>query len=184
MIKPQALYTFLSHLSKREKVVVYATAFFISLMLLDRMIISPISGKINSLDKEIQAKESDVKKNLRILAQKNRILTESAKYSFFLAGSKSEEEEMTFILKEIENMANKSSVYLIDLKPGGVKTVGSSKKYAVNLTCEAQMEQLTEFMYDIESSDKLLTIEKYQIGPKSKESSVARCTMSISKIGM
>ena len=44
------------------------------------------------------------------------------------------------------------------------------------------MEQLVDFMYNIENSDKLLMIEKYQISPKSKESSVAKCAMSISKI--
>ena len=180
----QALHTFLSHLSKREKLILYAMASVVSLTLLDRLIISPISHKIASLDKEIQEKELDVKKDLRILAQKDKILAESTKYNSFLASPKSEEEEMTDILKEIETLANKSSVYLVDMKPGGVKAAGNSKKYVVNLNCEAQIEQLTEFMFDIENSNKLLTIEKYQISPKSKESSVARCSLSVSRIGL
>ena len=44
------------------------------------------------------------------------------------------------------------------------------------------MEQLTGFMYDIESSSRFLIIEKYQIEPKSKDFSVAECSMTISKI--
>jgi len=184
MLKIQALHTFLSHLSKRERNILYAAVFIVSLVLLDRLIIHPIYFKMESLGKEIREKESAVKKNLRIVSQKDRILAESAKYSSFLSASESEEEEVTSILKEIETIANKNSIYLSDMKPGSLKKMGDSKKYTVNLNCEAQMEQLTEFMYNIENSNKLLTIEKYEISPKSKESSIAKCSMSISKIAM
>jgi hypothetical protein len=67
------------------------------------------------------------------------------------------------------------------MKPGAIKTMGELKKYQVNLNCEAQMEQVVNFMYYIENSSKLLTIEKYQMNPKSKESSVVICNLSISK---
>ena len=184
MLKIQALHTFLSNLSKKERITLYAAIFIVSLVLLDRLIIHPIYSKIESLDKEIREKESAIKKNIRIVSQKDRILTESAKYSSFLSASESEEEEVTSILKEIETIANKNSVYLFDMKPASSKKTGGSKRYTVNLNCEAQMEQLTEFMYNIENSNKLLTIEKYEISPKSKESSIAKCSMSISKIAM
>jgi len=134
------------------------------------------------LDKEVLEKTTGIEKNLRILAQKDRIVAESSKYSPFLSSPNTEEEEITSILKEIETLANKSSVYLVDMKPAGLKTSGLSKKYMINLSCEAQMEQLFEFMYNIENSDLLLLIERYQIGPKSAESSVAKCGMSVVKI--
>lgn len=182
--KIQALYNFVAHLSKREKIIFYAAISFVSLTLLDRLIISPIYSKIKSLNEEVKEKESSIKKSLHILAQKERISSEIARYTSFLTSAKSEEEETTYLLKEIEGLANKAGVYLVDMKPGGLKDMGSSKKYLINLNCEAQMEQLFDFMYNIENSNKLLTIEKYQIGPKSKESSIARCSMSIAKIIM
>jgi len=182
MIKIKELYRILTRLSKREQFILYVAIFFIALTLLDRLIIEPIFSKMQELDKEIKEKESAIRRNAHILAQKERIASEVAKFSSFLGISKSEEEETTSFLKEIENLANKSSVYLVDMKPAGLKDMGSSKKYLVNLNCEAQMEQITDFMYNIENSNRLLTIEKYQISPKSKESSVAKCSMSISKI--
>jgi len=182
MLKIQSFYTILGRLSKREKLVFYCAVFFISLTILDRLIISPISDRIKSLDNEIEEKESAIRKNLRILAHKDKILADKAKYRSFIEDLKSEEEEMTSILKEIEVLADKSSIYLIDLKPGGVNESGSSKRYIVNLNCEAQMEQLVNFMYNIENSNKLLMIEQYQAAPKSKESSVAKCRLTISKM--
>jgi Tfp pilus assembly protein PilO len=119
-----------------------------------------------------------------ILSQKDKILSESAKYATYLSRMKSEDEETTTLLKEIEALANKTAISLIDMKPTALKSAGTYKKFLVNLNCEAQMEQLVDFMYNIENSNKLLVIERYQISPKSKESSIARCSMSIAKIFM
>lgn len=173
---------FLARLSKRERIIFYFTACFILVMSLDRLIVFPVYSRIHTLNKEIKDKESDIKRDLHILTKKDKILSESAKFSSFFESAKTEEEEMTLVLKEIENLASKASVYMVDMKPGAIKTMGELKKYQVNLNCEAQMEQIVSFMYDIENSNKLLTIEKYQMNPKSKESSVVVCSLSISKV--
>ena len=184
ILKIQSFHKFLSRLSQREKLIFYGAVFFISATLLDRFVIDPIFSKMEELNKEIQEKESAIKRSLHILAHKDRILAEREKYSAFSSGLKPGEEEMTSLLREIEKLANKSSVYLIDMKPAGLKKVATSEKYFINLNCEAQMEQLTSFIYDLESSNKLFSVERYLINPKSKESSVAKCSLYISKIVM
>lgn len=183
-VKLQQLQVFLSHLSKREKLIFYSAVFFVSLTLIDRLVVSPISGKLKSLDDEIKEKHQAIAQALRILSQKEKIAAASAQVGAYKTDPKSDEAEMTSLLKEIESMANKSSVYLIDLKPAGFKGSGLSKRYLINLNCEAQMEQLVDFMYTIENSNRLLTIEKYQISPKSKESTVAKCSLSLSKLSV
>ena len=119
---------------------------------------------------------------MRILAHKDRMLSETEKYSIFLKKFRSEDEEITALLKEIETLASDSSVYLVDMKPRGLVEADGISKYLFRLTCEAQMEQIISFMFGIENSQKLLTIEGYEISPKSRESSVATCSMSISKL--
>lgn len=179
----QVLQAFLGRLSKKEKIILYIAVFIVSILILDRMIVSPVFFKIRSLNKELLQEQADIKKNLRILAQKDRILTESAKYSSFLGDGKvSDDEQVTLVLKELESLASKSSVYLVDMKPGGIKESGSSKRILVNLNCEAQMEQLVNFMYNMENSNALISIEKYQLTPKTKESSVAKCSISVYKV--
>ena len=184
LLKTQVFYTFLGRLTKREKTIFYVAISFIALTLLDRSILNPIMSKMEFLDRQIQEKESGINRNLRILAQKDRILSESAKFNSLLSSFRFEEEEATSLLKEIEALANKSSVYIIDMKPMGFKEVGSSKRYFINLNCEAQMGQIIDFMYNIENSNRLLSVDRYQINPKSKESSIAVCSMSISKMVM
>jgi Tfp pilus assembly protein PilO len=179
--KLQMIYTSISHLSKREKIVFYVAIIVISATILDRLIITPIWSKVTSLTKEIAETEQSIETNSRILAQKDRILSESAKYASFLNSNKTEDEEITALLKDIETIATKASVYLADMKPAAAKEAGVAKKYSVTATCEGQMDQIIDFIYNIESSNKLLVLEKYEISPKSKESSLAQVTMTIAK---
>ena len=178
----QKLFSILAHLSKREKFIFYSALIFVSLAFLDRMVINVALNKIKSLDKEIGVRESEIKNYLKILAQKNRIEIQRANYSSYLGAEKSENEEVTVFLKEIENLANKAEIYLIDMKPAGIKDLGNSKKFLINLNCEGKMEQIAVFMHSIETSNKILTIDKYQLSPKSKDSSLAKCSMVISKL--
>jgi Tfp pilus assembly protein PilO len=180
--KLQDLSGFLAHLSKREKLILYGAVVFIALAFLDRMIINPVSNKIKSLNKEIEERQSQIIRDLKVMAQKSRIEIQRASFSSYLGSAQSENEEITLLLKEIESMANQAAIYLVDMKPAGTKNVGQSKKYLVNLNCEGKMEQIIGFIYSVETSNKLLTIEKYQISPKSKDSNAAKCSLVISKL--
>lgn len=172
---------FISRLSKRERYIFYGAALVISLTFLDRLILGAISSKIELLDKEIQIQEAVIRKSLYILTQKDRIGKALGEYAFSAASSQSQEEEMVFFLRDIEELANKCSLYVIDIKQTGIIEEDILKEYLVRVNCEGQMEQLAEFFYRLENSNQLMKIEKYDIRPKTKGSSVARCTVFISK---
>ncbi|MFH1640545.1 MAG: hypothetical protein ABIA66_01140 [Candidatus Omnitrophota bacterium] len=182
--KIKSLSSLIPRMNKRGKRIFYIAVFFVSALFLERLIIYPIYYRIKTFNKEIRDSEAEIKKNLHIVSQKDKISKEKDTYASFLIKAKSEEEEVTSILKEIEELANKASIYLEDMKPGGTKAVDSNIKYMLNLNCEAKMEQLIEFMYSIENSNKLFSIEKYEITPKSRDTSIAKCSMSISKISI
>jgi Tfp pilus assembly protein PilO len=185
MIKALQIFSgFLSRLSRREKMVFYAASIAIGLTVLDRALVAPISSRIRLLNQEIEAKETAIKNGMRIIAQKDRISAESQKYKPYMAQAKSQDEENTILLKEIENLASKSAVYLLDMKPGPVKNIAASVKFTVTVSCEGQMEQIAEFMYGIETSRNLLTIDKFQVNPKTRESTIGQCSLTVSKIAM
>ena len=167
--------------SKKEKRILYIVAVLLIILSIERLILHPVFFKLKSMDKEIHTLEQDIKRNLQIVAHKESILSERKKYAHLIENPASEEEETVSILKEIEGIANKTSVYLVDLKPAGLKKADDVNKYIVNLNLEAQMEQLVSFMYEIETSNKWLSIEKYEIVPKSKDSSIAKCNLVVSK---
>jgi len=182
MKKIQDIHAFLAHLPKRDKIRFYCAGVFVLIALFDRLIIAPISAKLHSLDKQIAEKESAIKMDLRILGEKERIELESTKYKSFFTREGSAEEEMSSLMKEVETLANKSTVYLLDMKPGTVKESATSRQYTVTLNCEGPLKRIIEFMYALETSKKLLKTDKLQISVKSKESDTLKCSLLISKI--
>ena len=171
-----------SRLSKREKMILYVTSFVISALVLDRFVVRPIVKTLHSLNQEARDLQTNIKKSVRLLAQKDRMMSEAKQYAAYSTESKSPEEETVALLKHVEELANHSSVNLLYAKPGGSQQAPEQiAKHYVNLELEGQMEQLINFFYEIENSKMLLRIEKYTLQPTAKGSSVVKCTATVSK---
>jgi hypothetical protein len=177
----KSIVSFISRLSKRERAIFYVTAFIVGLVLLDRFMLSPILAKISDLDEAIGLREELITQSLLIVTQEKRIERESSRYAPYLSVPQEEEKEKTAFLKDVENIAKKSLVYLIDIKPAGKDAGGGSTRYFVKLDFEAQMEQVFNFFYGVTHFEQLMKIEGYQIKPKTEGSSIVTCSMSVSK---
>ena len=175
------LLSFLSHLSRRERLMFYGALTVFLLVLLDRLMLNPIMSEMRLLDEKICNEKASIKEALYIISQKDRLGRETRLYATYLERTSSDEEEILSFLKYVENLTAKSSVSLTGIKASGIKEETLSKKYFIRLSCEAQMEQIIDFLYDIESSNRLLRIEKWHMTPKAEGSSIINCTMDISK---
>ncbi len=176
------IYLFFSRLSKREKMIVYVAVGIISLTILDRLILNPVLDKVGSLEEEIKEKYNQIKTDLHVLSQKERIADDVQRYNKYSTQNRSPSQIATFLLKEIGDLTRATSVYLVNIKPSGTKEEAAYVKYYVDLSCEAKLSDIINFMYEIESSQSLLKIEKYNIKPKIEGESIASCTMTIAKI--
>ena len=181
MINIKKIYTLFLKFSNREKTILYAAVAFVLVMIVDRLILNPVLFKLQFLDAEIELKSAQIQADLHVLAQEARIAEATKRYAKYSIKDLSVGEITTLLLKEIGDLTNKASVYLINIKPAGIKGEDLYKKYYVDLSCEAKMDQIIEFMHSIESSNSLLKIEKYNINPKEEDRTISRCTMMISK---
>jgi len=177
----KSILSFITRLTKRERMIFYTTVGIISLVLLDRTMLSPILDRVNSLGEAIRAKEESIEQSLLIVNQEERIEGESNLYTSFLSEPLTEEKTITKFLKEVETLAKRSSVYLIDIKPTGKDVEGAVVQHFVKLNFEAQMEEVFNFFYNVTNFELLIKIEDYQIRPKSVGSSVIVCNIVISK---
>lgn len=177
----KSILAFISKLSKRERTIFYLTSVIVGVVLLDRLVMSPILSKIYALNEMISTQEDSIEQSLLIVMQEKRIEGESEQYTPYLSEPQGEEKEVTAFLKEVENIAKKSSVYLVDIKPAGKDVEGVSTRYFVKLNLEAQMEQVFTFFHNITNYAKLLKIESYNITPKTEGTSVVTCSASVSK---
>jgi len=158
----KSILSFITRLTKRERIIFYATIGIVGLVFLDRTMLSPILDKVNSLSEAVQAKEESIEQSLLIVNQEERIKGESSLYTSFLSEPQAEEKTITAFLKEVETLAKKSSVYLIDIKPTGKEVEGAIVQHLVKLNFEAQMEQVFNFFYNVTNFELLIKIEDYQ----------------------
>jgi hypothetical protein len=175
------LASFYAKLSKKEKSILFVALLLIGIAFVDRVIVLPIVTSLSALSQNVKDQESAIKKSMSVLLHKDSIIEENRVYAEYSLEAKNPEEEMVGLLKEVEVVAKKTGVNLLYVKPGAVTEESKTKKYYANLECEASMDLAATFFHGIESSTKLLKIEKYQIVPKSKDSSIARCTVTVYK---
>lgn len=176
------IFAFWEKLTKQERLIAYVALVVFLLAFFDRFMLEAILSRMDTVESEIRMKELLVKKNLKLLHQKDVITNEDTRYSVYSIQAKSPEEEISGVLKEIERLASESSVVMSEIKPTGIEEGAVVKKYSIALSCEATMEQLANFMFQIENSKILFTIDTYSLSSKDREKGIVKCTMSVSKI--
>lgn len=155
---------------------------FMVLALLDRMVVSPISSRINRSNQQVSLAEKQLGRHLRNLRQEQVISEEYRKYIKYVKKVGSDEEEVAGILGEIEELARKSAVYLVDIKPQMAKKVNFYKKYSVEVEAEGETESLVDFMYRLNNSPQLLRVAKLRFRLKEKESPIVKAVFIIVKV--
>jgi len=177
----KTIVSFVTKLSKRERIIFYVTVSLVSLVLVDKFILSPIFNKISYLTEIINEQEESIQQSMLIVTQEKRIKDETKRYALYLSKPQTEEKQITEFLKEIENIAKRSSVYLVDMKPSNTLVESNSTQYFVRLNFEAKMEEVMNFFYHVSNYKQLIKIEEFLLKPKTEGSNIISCTLSISK---
>jgi len=173
----------LAKLSKKEKIGLFIAAIFIFLVILDKLIITPMNRKFRGLNQEIKMAENRLSRHLRNLSQKETVTMGYRKYIPYVKKIGSDEEEVAKILAEIEELARKSKISLAGIKPQAPKEVNFYKEYVVEIEANGIMECVTNFLYQLNNSTQLLRAEKLRLSSKGKEaSSVIKASILITKI--
>jgi len=174
--------SFISKLSKREKIIFYITIFVIFSFVVAHFLLNPAISKIEALDKEIAAEEDNIKKSLLLLSREDEIMAEHDRYLPYFEKSETESLEPISFLKSIENLAQSASVELLDIKPNPVQEGELTKEYFVTLSCEAPMDRIFDFLYSIENSEHLLSVERLTVTPREEGTNIVKCNIYISKV--
>ena len=176
-------------LSKKEKIGLSVAFAFLALAFLDRLLISPVRTKFNALNLQIRISEKQLGGDMRNINQKKFIGEEYEQYLPYIRRSGSDEEEVAKILGEIEALARKSSVYLVDMKPRKPRPIGSLreevefyKEYTVEIEAEGYMESLMSFIYQLNTSSQLLRVETLRLNLTKGDSNVLSASMLITKV--
>jgi len=153
----------------------YITAVIITLFLVDRFIFGMMLGQIAKLDEQIYTFKNELDDNKRVISSKNIITKESELYGRYLAKEENPERELP---KIINALTIQSNLINSELKPIQSK---DSNKFLVELNAEGTMKDVVSFMYNLNTVQSLLKVEKIDISPRAVKSETLKIYILISK---
>lgn len=174
----------LNRISKREQLLFFVTVAIIGGFCLNWWVLQPAFAKSNALSKQVQIKRRMIEERLYLLNEREEVEKEMVKFTKYGPRGLSEEEETAYFLKEIEDIAKRSSVQIIDLKPYSAKKSGSLAEYRIEIEIESPINQLVTFIYNLQSSDGLLRTSKFRINPKEGNPSLLKGYITITKASL
>ncbi|MFH1621950.1 MAG: type 4a pilus biogenesis protein PilO [Candidatus Omnitrophota bacterium] len=136
------------------------------------------------MNQEISIKQTRLWKYLKLIKEKDLVREEFKKYSHKLKTRNSEEEEMAFVLSEIERIGKSTGMSLRDVKPQKIKNMDFYKVMLVEIRYQANMHTLSEFIYDLQNSSFLLKVNRLQINSMGGDSALLEGVIQISKISI
>ncbi len=172
----------LPKLSAKEKIGLGLGIAISLIALLDRVVVGPLSATVRQLNQEILIAELDLCRDLRNLDEKEAITKEFQDYAKYVKQMGSDEEDMAMFLREIENLAHKSSINLLDVKPQMPQAKDLHKQFTVNAEAEGDMPALIMFLHQLNTSDCLLRSEKISLKLSQEENSLLRASILVTKI--
>jgi len=172
---------FLKQLSRRERVIFYTCIIVISSAIFYSLVVEKIINTWSNLNLKIARAEKELFKNHRLIRKERDISREYEKYISYMKSDpgRENEEKTSSILVEIETLARKNNVTTTDIKPLGVKAIDFYKKYIFEVSAEANIEHLTKFIYDMQVSSKILTVEHLTLTARKAGSDVLHAEMRI-----
>jgi hypothetical protein len=175
--------SFLSGLSKKERLLLYAACFVLLLLFFDKVIYSPISQRINGIEDKISMQKELIHKNLLILKHEGQIIAERKKYQdFFSQEGLSHEEKVAEFLGEVERLAKSSQITLINIDPVEIEEENEFSKYKLTIEGRAKMENILRFIYTLDNTDKPIRTISCEITPQKRSEYLVQAIIEIEKL--
>ncbi|MFP4473024.1 MAG: hypothetical protein ACLFPX_04030 [Candidatus Omnitrophota bacterium] len=174
---------FYNKLSDKERKVFYAAVAVLILALFDAFFLRPVMTRLGEIDREVKEKRVMIKRDLRFISYKNKIFKEDEAFKIYKSGEdKTGEEIIAAFLKTVETIATQTEINLVKLNPSDIAEKKGFVIYYANLEGGGPLKNVVRFMYEIDMTDNLLKIVKFNMeGNKASQEDV-KISMKIGKL--
>ena len=149
---------------------------------MERFFFASLRAKGKVLNQQINAEEANLKIGLEIQKRKERATKDYQDYrSLLSAAEKPEKEIFTGFLREIENLAQKAGLSILNLTPKNEpQNFKDYKKYTADLRAEASLENFIKFLEDLQNSSLLIKLDKLALTPKDEQAVILKLDATVS----
>jgi hypothetical protein len=170
-------------MSDKEKKILYVTIVLVTLALLDRLFLGPVSDRLRLINEDIKQQEVIIQRDARFLQYKDKILKESKDFEKYFSTKTADDDVVNAeFLSTIEKLATQSNVVLAKSNPAKAKVDKQFIEYGAELECSGELKNIISFMYAINSTEDLLKITKFNMTPKKGTEQDVSVAMTIVKL--
>ncbi len=152
----------------REKRILWVTAAVLIAALCYLFLLDPFFREWRTLSSRIQLAQGKLQRTRLLLKRKSEI---EAAYQALTGGStdrsKAPESVVTQMLQEVEDLAQKSGLNILELRPLPGRKKGFFQEQGLELSAEGTAPQFARFIYSLFESPNPLKIEKLELRSKS-----------------
>ncbi len=171
-------------ISKKEKTGLSIAAVVLFLAIVDRLVYTPIKDTLGQINRETEMTEKKLAYSLNNLNQKESIISEYQKYGLQPKENSSDDQKTASMLSEIEDLAKKSGVSLVDIKPQPSRSIDFYKEFIVEVNAQGPMEDLVKFLHYLHDSPLLLRTQNMHLDLKDKNSSTVNAVIKVAEVSI
>lgn len=149
---------------KKEELILLTSAVFIVALFLANTAIRKAYFKFGRLEKEVVLNEEKLLQLDSILKHSQDI---NSQYENLIAGNKGITDSNN-LLREIEDIANKTNLTILDIKPAAVKDEGLFKTYSIRISAQDEILSVARFLYRLAERLKSIEVQSVQIKNENK----------------
>ncbi|OIO32988.1 MAG: hypothetical protein AUJ70_04240 [Candidatus Omnitrophica bacterium CG1_02_40_15] len=162
-------------LSKREKYIVVITISVIIMGMLYNFIFVHLFKRWEAADSEIIAKRAKFNKEIRLLENRNSIISEYNNYAKAYKNS-------SRVLNYIEKLADSLNIKTSNIKPGQITDRDFYQEYFIELQIEGRFPEIIEFLSGISKLPCFVAIKKFDFRRGLDNPHLLKGTIILSKI--
>jgi Tfp pilus assembly protein PilO len=162
-------------LSKREKIIFIVTVVLIISAVSYSLIIETLLEKWKAVDNDIKIKQVAFKKGVKLLKDRNSIITDYNKYA-------SSVRNISNVLSYIERQADSLGIKTSNIKPRPVVQRGDYKEYVIEVQIEGELSAVTKFISNLIKPPGLITVKNFSLRMQEEPASYLKGTLILSKL--
>ena len=139
-------------LKPRERLLAVGSGLVLLLVMMDRLVLNPWLRQGQVIRQETQRMERTLQHYSQLLARKDRIAAQLDAYRPYLRPVLGDELQTASLIKELEDLAQRSHLTLGDVKPLAVEANPLLKRYPLDVQFECTLEEWVDFVIRVESS--------------------------------
>jgi len=172
----------LDKLGIREKIGLGLAVFCVFALVVEKLVVQSMIAKYRGWDAEIKSLSVDVAQDQKDLQSRDAVTREYDGLGDVLGTVTSQDEAITGMKGEIDDLARRTSVSLQSMEHREPVKMGWGEEYSVVVgSFEADIKNLLAFLYELQKSPGMLRVNKLTVSP-GKNKGVVKGAMSITKV--